>query len=308
MAVSASLVADSIILNGYGETAFLGPTYRDGYGNPTTGSGMTWESRDLAVATVQPDGLITAVDTGAVYVVGTYGSQLDSLLVTVALRGAITVTFDDGFVEGYTNAFPVFQEFDLRGNIAVNPAQVGYPAYMTKANLDEVDAAGFSIVSHSMTHDSLPAASDGKLQWELSASQQWIDDQGYRGSNVFIVPYHAWGDRERSVVGEYYVAARGTSANSVVPDSLVPWKPSNPYDLTGIEADDLPYTSVAGRDTLRALLQRAVDEGAFIDVFFHHLPDANVNDFRETLAVIDEFRGRVLPYHELYPVYARSVY
>jgi hypothetical protein len=33
-----------------------------------------------------------------------------------------------------------------------------------------------------------------------------------------------------------------------------------------------------------------------------------VNDFRETLAVVDEFRDRVLPYHELYPVYARSVY
>lgn len=307
-AVTAALAADSIILNGPRERAFLGPTYVDAYGNPTTGTGMVWESRDPAVATVRADGLVTAVDAGATYLVGSLDAPVDSLLVTVRLSGAITVTFDDGFVDAYTNAFPVFQEFGLRGNIAVNPAQVGYPAYMSKADLDVVDAAGFSVVSHTMTHDSLTTASDGKLVWELSASRQWIEDQGYRGANVFIVPYHVWGARERDVVGQYYEAARGTSANSVVPDSLVSWMPWNPYDLTGIEADDLPYTSVAGRDALRALLQRAMDEGAFIDVFFHHLAAADVDAFRQTLAVIDEFRDRVLPYHELYPELARSVY
>ena len=50
------------------------------------------------------------------------------------------------------------------------------------------------------------------------------------------------------------------------------------------------------------------DEGAFLDLFFHHLPPGNVDAFRATLAVVDEFRERVLPYHELYPAFARSVF
>jgi hypothetical protein len=94
----------------------------------------------------------------------------------------------------------------------------------------------------------------------------------------------------------------------VVPDSLVAWRPTNPYDLTGIDADQLPYTTTQGRDALRALLQRTADEGAFLDVFFHQLPAANIPDFQATLAVISEFRERVLPYRELYPRFARAVF
>jgi hypothetical protein len=310
--VTANLIADSILLNANGETAFLAPTFQDAYGNATGGAGLIFESRDPGVATAASDGLVTGVGAGSTYVTMSFASPSDSILVTVIMRGAITVTFDDGFVTMYDNAWPVLQEFGLVGNIGVNPARVGgpgeFPAYMTKANLDELDAAGWSMVSHGMTHDTLTTLTVGELDWELRASQQWIDDQGYRGSNIFIVPYHIWGARERNAIGTYYEAARGTTASMFSPDSLVPWRPSNPYDLTGIEADSLPYTTVAGRDRLRALLQRTADEGEFLDVFFHDVPAANVNDLRAMLAVVDEFRERVLPYHELYPRFARSVY
>lgn len=309
---TADLIADSILLSANGETAFLAPTYQDQFANPTGGAGLTWESRDTGVATVAADGLVTGVAAGSTYVIASFGAPSDSILITVSMRGAITVTFDDGFVTAYTNAWPVFQEFGLPGNIGVNPGRVGdpgdFPAYMTKANLDELHAAGWSMVSHTMTHDTLITMSAGELDAQLRDSRQWIDDQGYRGSNVFVVPFHIWGASERDAIGLYYEATRGTSANVVSPDSLISWRPSNPYDLTGIEADDLPYTTVAGRDRLRALLQRTADEGAFLDLFFHHLPPENVDALRQTLAVVDEFRGRVLPYHELYPRFARSVF
>lgn len=306
--VTAALVADSILLSGRGETAFLGPTYRDQYGNVTPPGSAVWQSRDPAVASVSPDGLVTAGDEGATYVVAMLGSPTDSLLVTVAMRGAITVTFDDGFVDADTLAFPVLQALGLRGNIAVNPAQVIYDAYISEARLDVIHAAGWSIVSHSMTHDSLTTTTAGELDWELRASQQWIDARGYNGSNVFVVPYHDWGVRERNAVGTYYEAARGTSIYQFPPDTtLVSWRPSNPYDLTGIDALDLPYTSPAGRDLLRDLLQRTVDEGVFLDLYFHGLGN-NLTEFQLTMDVVNEFRERVLPYHELYPRFARSVF
>jgi hypothetical protein len=147
------------------------------------------------------------------------------------------------------------------------------------------------------------------LDAELRLSQQWLVDRGFeRGSDIVVVPYHDFGARERDAASTYYEVARGASANAVVPDSMVLWQPTNPYELTGIDAEQLPYTTVAGRDRLRALLQRTRDEGRFLDVFFHQVPTANVDALRETLAVIDEFRDRVLPYHELYPELARTVY
>jgi peptidoglycan/xylan/chitin deacetylase (PgdA/CDA1 family) len=306
--VSAALTADSILISARGETAYVAPTYRDAFQNPTLAGSATWTSRAPAVATVAADGLVTGQAAGATHVVVAMGTSTDSILVTVTMRGAITMTFDDGFLDAYTNGWQAFQDVDLPGNVAVNPAQVGFPAYMTKAHLDEIHAAGWSIVSHGMTHDSLPPRSAGELDYELRASKQWIDAQGYRGSNVFVVPFHVWGARERDAIGAHYEAARGTSANAVSPDSLVAWKPSLPYELTGIDAAALPYTTAQGRDRLRALLQRTVDEGKFLDVYLHHLPPENAQAFRDMLDVLAEFRERVLPYHELYPRFARTVH
>jgi hypothetical protein len=176
------------------------------------------------------------------------------------------------------------------------------------AHLDGLHAAGWSVVSHSMTHDSLSTATTGELDFELRLSQEWIQDQGYNGANVFIVPYHDWNATARAAVAQYYEAARGTSANAFVPDSLVSWKPADPYALTGIEAESLPFTSLAGRALPQDLLERTAVEGTFVDIFFHHLDPDDVDEFQATLAVIDQFRDRVLPYHELYPAFARSVF
>ncbi|MEQ1856984.1 MAG: Ig-like domain-containing protein [Longimicrobiales bacterium] len=307
-ATTAALTADSVLLSARGETVYLSPTYRDQFTNVTSPGGITWTSRNASVASVAPDGLVTGQGAGATYVIASMPSGTDSILVTVALRGAITLTFDDGFRTVYDNAWPIIQPMGLPANIAVNPAQVGFPAYMTKAHLDEVHAAGWSIVSHTMTHDTLTTHSVGELDWELRATKLWIDAQGYNGSNVFIVPFHLWGVRERDAIGSYYEAARGTSANAVVPDSLVAWRPANPYNLTGIDADQLPYTTQQGRDRLRDLLLRALNEGAFLDVFFHHVPTANLTAFQETMLVLDQFRERVIPYHRLYPRFARAVF
>jgi peptidoglycan/xylan/chitin deacetylase (PgdA/CDA1 family) len=310
-AVSASLVADSILLSASGETAFLAPSYADEFGNQTSGAGATWSSAEPAVASVSPDGLVTGGIEGSTWVVGTMdGMTADSILVTVIHRGAITITFDDGFRSVYENAWPVLKEFGLAANVAVNPIPVdgGYADYMTREMLDELHGAGWSMVSHTLEHDSLPSLGPAELDYDLRTTQQWIVDAGYNGWNVFVAPYHAYGPAERDAVSKYYEAARGVSSNIVSPDTMVAWRPDNPYLLTGREADFLPYTTQAGRDELRALLQRTLDEGAFLDVFFHRVPPENVDELRAMLEVVDDFRDRVLPYHELFPLWARSVH
>jgi hypothetical protein len=90
------------LLSANGETAFLAPTFQDAFGNPTGGAGLTWGSRDPGVAIVASDGLVTGVGAGSTYVTASFAAPSDSILVTVTMRGAITVTFDDGFVIAYT--------------------------------------------------------------------------------------------------------------------------------------------------------------------------------------------------------------
>ena len=72
--------------------------------------------------------------------------------------------------------------------------------------------------------------------------------------------------------------------------------PDNPFLLTGREAEFVPYSTPAGRDEIRALLQRTLDEGTFIDLFFHRVMPAEVTALRALLEIVEDFRARVLPY------------
>jgi peptidoglycan/xylan/chitin deacetylase (PgdA/CDA1 family) len=305
-----TLSADSILINAVGEAVHLAPAFSDVHGNvagapPTP---VLWSSSEPDVASVGSDGLVTGRAEGTTYVNGSLGSSTDSLLVTVSLRGAITVTFDDGWRTTYTQAFPLFQEFALPANVGVNPGAVTWPAFLDESQLQELHEAGWSMVSHTMSHAYLPDLTDEELDHELRGAREFLDTRSFRGSDVFIVPYHDWGLRERTAVAKYYRAARGVAANYFSPiDSLVRWMPPDPFDLTGMEAADLPFTTVEGRDRLRALLQRTVDEGVFLDLFFHQVPPEDVQALRETLSVLDAFRDRVLPYHELFPESPREV-
>lgn len=304
-AVTASMVADTVLLSAAGETAFFAPAFADEWGNVAEAAPLAWSSRDEAVATVASDGLVTGAGEGSAWIVASMGAPVDSVEVTVALRGAITITFDDGWRTVYDNAVPVMEEFGLVGNVGVYTGVVGAPAFMTEAQLDELHAAGWSMPSHTVSHDTLTTLSASALDFELRASKAWLDDRGYRGTNVLIAPFHEFEDRERVAASAYYTAARGEPAST---DSLTTWRPDNPYRLAGFDAELLPFTTSEGRDVLRALLQKAVDEGSFVDVYFHHMPVANVDAFRATLEVFEDFRDRILPYHELYPLFARTVF
>jgi peptidoglycan/xylan/chitin deacetylase (PgdA/CDA1 family) len=307
-AVRATLDADSVLLSARGETVLLAPSFYDAQGDAAMAEGVDWISSDPAVVTVAPDGLVTGQGTGTAYVTGSLGSSADSLLVTVEHRGAITLTFDDGWRTTYTEAFPVMKEFAFPANVAVNPGVLTYSGYMELAHLHELHQAGWSMVSHTMNHARLTELTVEELDLELRGTKEFLDEQGFRGSDVFVVPYHDWTERERNTVFQYHRVARSASARLFPTDSLVSWNPSLPYELTGVEADSLPYTSVEGRDRLRALLQRTVDEGVFMDLFFHHMPPERVGALRETLAILDEYRDRVMPYHELYRESARMVW
>lgn len=314
-AVVAALAADSVLLSGRGEGVRLLPAFADVYGNLTVAPAQgepgapVWSSLDPSVASVGPDGVVTAIGAGAAHVtVAMGGAPPDSVLVTVQLRGAITLTFDDGWRSVYDNAWPVIREFPgLRANVAVYVNATAWPGFLSPAQLDELHAAGWSIVSHTMSHDSLTTLSPAELVYELEASRAWLDERGYRGTDILVAPYHDFDDAVRAETRLRYRAARGISANATAPETLVPWMPDLPYHLTGLEADTF-YTGPEGRAYLRSLMQRAVDEGAFLDLFFHQIPPETVADFRAFLNDLDAFRDRVLPYHELFPPEPRAVY
>ena len=218
--------------------------------------------------------------------------------------GAITITFDDGFLDAYTKGFAEMKKYGLVGNIAINPGPIdsGWTGYLTLAQVREMHAAGWAVVSHSYNHPDLTTLTDAALDNELRLTQQWIRANGFRGANIFVVPFHSWGSRELTAVKKYYNTARGHSVYEFNPDSMAAYPATaNPFGLTGFEPEYAPYTTAEGRAATRALMQRAVDEKKFVDIFFHQIPTENMAAFAEMVKIMAEFKPYIKDYATLFP-------
>ena len=90
---TVSLAPDSPMFEAAGETATLIVAVADADGHPIEGVQVSWASRDVAVATVDTTGLVTAVAAGRAEVTATSGGHEASAAVTVAFH-AVSISLD----------------------------------------------------------------------------------------------------------------------------------------------------------------------------------------------------------------------
>ncbi len=87
----------------------------------------------------------------------------------------VLITFDDGYTDNYTNAFPILKKYGMRATIFVIAGFVGQPRYMTWDQLREMEQNGISIESHTMNHIALEELPDDEIRNELLNSKNTIE-------------------------------------------------------------------------------------------------------------------------------------
>ena len=88
-----------------------------------------------------------------------------------------SLTFDDGHLSDYTEAFPVLTELGLRATFFVVPTLVDTPGHVTWNQLREMTAAGMEIGSHSLTHPFLDGLDRAALVREFGDSKAIIENR-----------------------------------------------------------------------------------------------------------------------------------
>ncbi len=87
-----------------------------------------------------------------------YTTISTDMLVKAITQGAelpprpILITFDDGDVDVYENAFPIMQKYGFTGVFYLVANYVGQPDYISVAQIKEMTKAGWEIGSHSLNH------------------------------------------------------------------------------------------------------------------------------------------------------------
>jgi peptidoglycan/xylan/chitin deacetylase (PgdA/CDA1 family) len=91
--------------------------------------------------------------------------------------GFYALTFDDGAVSDYAEAFPVLLELGLRATFFVVPTMVDTRGYCTWSQLREMVAAGMEIGSHSLTHPFLHQLDRAGIEREYGESKAILEDR-----------------------------------------------------------------------------------------------------------------------------------
>lgn len=131
---------------------------------------------------------------------------VDSIRTTPrADQGYVVLTFDDGLISHYDEAYATMQEFDFPGVAAVMPDAVGRDGRMSLEQIEELHAAEWDVVSHPQESDPLPLYPPNEQERLLRENKQWLRDQGFeRGSRFVIWPYGAAGAQTRDIGGRYH--------------------------------------------------------------------------------------------------------
>jgi peptidoglycan/xylan/chitin deacetylase (PgdA/CDA1 family) len=116
-------------------------------------------------------------------------------------RKPVIITFDDGYVDTYTDAFPILREFgmkavvfavadpDIRESVWDNDRPEAVVPLMNSAQLLELRNAGWEIGSHSLHHRNLPQLSPEEAWNEISRSKSILEYALHTPVRSFCYPY-----------------------------------------------------------------------------------------------------------------------
>lgn len=156
------------------------------------------------------------------------GRAVELLQAGLPLHGRkVCLTFDDGHLDNYTQAWPILREAGYSATIFVCAGLIGgrlklrrgeeaAAPIMDAEQLRELAEGGIEIGAHGMTHANLADIDDAAAWREIVDSRAVLEDVLQRPVRFFAYPYGSFRPRHLEMVEQAgYLAAVGTTRGRV---------------------------------------------------------------------------------------------
>lgn len=122
-----------------------------------------------------------------------------------AFEKPIIITFDDAYVDVYTNAFPILQTYNFKANIFVITGSIGNNLYMNEEMIKDVDKSNLiEIGSHTISHYKLAEKDEQTIEKELKESKEALEKILNKEINTIAYPSGSFNSTVIKIAQKYY--------------------------------------------------------------------------------------------------------
>lgn len=144
----------------------------------------------------------------------------------------IIITFDDGYDDAYTKAYPILKKHNLTGVFYIITGQIGQSERMTKDQIIELDKNGMTIGGHTKSHLELDKLDPDSITKQVSESKQTLESILGHPISDFCYPAGKYNDSVISILKSSGYETAVTTKNGISDTS------SNLYELPRIRVQN----------------------------------------------------------------------
>lgn len=184
----------------------------------------------------------------------------------------LLITFDDGYEDVYTTAFPILQQFDFSAVVYPIVEAVGHwnewnrrapyvANHLTWDQIDELSRHGFGFGCHTLAHHSLLRFGAKRVRHELQTAQAILADRLGQPITTLSYPYGDHNAQTQAIAAEFFELAFAVDTGE--------WNwQANPFAIRRLKIE--PQTSP---EQLAAMLRTFEEAGPPVPAAQTDVPD-----------------------------------
>jgi peptidoglycan/xylan/chitin deacetylase (PgdA/CDA1 family) len=209
----------------------------------------------------------------------------------IAVQTVVSLTFDDQYEDQWLYAVPLMQTYHFTGTyyVITSDSDAGYGCCMTWSQLDQLQAQGNDVGSHTIDHpDDITQLTTQQMTQELCGSRQDLISHGITDPESLAWPDGIYNATAESIAQQCgYDNARGgggISNSNTTPTSpyLETIPPKDPYALRTIAVDGAADENLSDLESF--VNAAAAHGGGWLPITIHDVCDANASDYSDCMS------------------------